>query len=242
MSNAGYFKLLKLYADIWARRHCRVVLGGPEELDAPRERGRVYIVSHPTTWDLPMLVHIGVNNTYFIVDKGPFAHPLVKWLFEHCGFLKLEGDNSDDVIQKAVEIAASRRPLIVSLKGYGVDFGEKVRPRTGAIRIAHMAKADIYPVHLMIEEGKRIMKGFKVSGQNYPFTVFHDTLYFATFCAPLRYEHYARESMTYEDYKSIAYGMEATFDDMEKRINGEIAAGKFDGVRRKGGAQTQIRY
>jgi 1-acyl-sn-glycerol-3-phosphate acyltransferase len=242
MSHAGYFRLLKLYADIWARRHCRVVLGGQENLDVPNGRGRVYIVSHPTTWDLPMLAHIGRNNWYVIVDKGPFAHPLVNWLFKNSGFLKLEGDNSDEVIQQAVDIAARRLPLIVSLKGYGVDFGEVVRPRTGGIRIAHLARADIYPVHLMIEEGKRIMKGFKLSGENYPFTVFHDTLYFATFCTPLRYEEYARDSMTYDDYKSIALNMEATFDEMEKKIKAELAAGRYDGLPRKGGAKTQIHY
>ena len=95
----------------------------------------------------------------------------------------------------------------------------------------------------MIEEGKRIMKGFKdVSGQNHPFTVFHDTLYFATFCAPVRYEDYARDSMTYEDYKAIAYGLETTFNDMEKKIRGDLAAGHHDGMPRRGGASTRIRY
>jgi hypothetical protein len=243
MSHAGYFRLLKLYSDIWARRHCRVVLSGQEVLDGPRDRGRVYIVSHPTTWDLPMLAHIGRNNWYVIVDKGPFAHPLVNWLFKNSGFLKLEGDNGDEVVRKASEIVSGRLPLIVSLKGYGVDFGEQVRPRTGGIRIAHDAQADIYPVHLMIEEGKRIMKGFKgASGQNYPFTVFHDTLYFATFCVPLRYEEYSRDSMTYDDYKAIAYGIEATFDGMERRIHGELAAGRYADMPRRGGLRTQVRY
>jgi 1-acyl-sn-glycerol-3-phosphate acyltransferase len=243
MSHAGYFRLLKLYADVWARRHCRVVIAGEELLDAPRDRGRVYIVSHPTTWDLPMLAAIGSNNWYVIVDKGPFAHPLVNWLFLNSGFLKLEGDNGEEVIQKAAEIVANKLPLIISLKGYGVDFGEKVRPRTGGIRIAHNGKADIYPVHLMIEDGKRIMKGLKgVSGQNYPFTVFHDTLYFATFCPPLRYEDYARDSMTYDDYKAIAFGIEATFDEMERKIRADLAAGRYNGMPRKGGAKTQVHY
>ena len=242
MSHAGYFRLLKLYADIWARRHCRVILAGQEILDVPSDRGRVYVVSHPTTWDLPMLAHIGRNNWYVIVDKGPFAHPLVNWLFKNSGFLKLEGDNSDAVIQQAVDIAAAKKPLIVSLKGYGGDFGEVVRPRTGAIRIAHMAKADIYPVHLWIEDGKRIMKGFTFRGETYPFSVFHDTLYFATFCPPLRYEHYGKEAMTYKDYTTMAYAMEATFDEMEKKIRGELAAGRYDGVPRKGGTKTQILY
>ena len=58
MSHAGYFKLLKFYSDIWARRHCRVVMSGQQNLDNNQDRRRIYIVSHPTTFDLPLLVHI----------------------------------------------------------------------------------------------------------------------------------------------------------------------------------------
>ena len=243
MSHAGYFRLLKMYADIWARRHCGVVLSGEELLEARRDRPRLYVVSHPTTWDLPMLAHLGRNNYYVIVDKGPFAHPLVNWLFNRSGFLKLDGSNADGVIGQAQQIAADRKPLIISLYGYGVDFGEKVRPRTGGIRIAHGAGADIYPVHLMIEEGKRIMKDFRNHrGESYPFSVFHDTLYFATICPPLRFEEWSRPQMSYEDYTKVAQQLEATFLANEARINAGLRAGTWDGVPRKGGTRKQIVY
>ena len=243
MSHAGYFRLLKLYADVWARRHCRVILSGEQRLRSVQERNRVYIVSHPVTWDLPMLAHLGRNNFYVVVAGGPFAHPLVGWLFRNAGFLKLDEDNAEEVIQKAARLVQARNPLIISLKGYGVDFGEDVRPRTGGVRIAHYGKADICPVHLMIEEGKRILKGFKnATGKNYPFTVFHDTLYFATFCEPLRYEDYAREGMRYEDYREIAYGIEATFIESQKRIECDLREGRYAGVPRRGGSRTQVVY
>jgi len=243
MSHAGYFRILKLYSDAWARRHCRVVLSGEENLAGAGDRPRLYIVSHPVTWDLPMLAHLGRNNWYVIVDKGPFAHPVVKWLFRGSGFLKLEGGNADEVIRQAGAIVASRQPLIVSLYGYGVDFGEKVRPRTGGIRIAHVAKADIYPVHLMIEEGKRIMKDFRNrKGEKFPFSVFHDTLYFATFCPPLRFADWSREEMSYEDYTRIAFTVEETFQEREKAITADIQAGRYDGLPRRGGADRQVLY
>ena len=243
MTHASYFKLLKLYADLWARRHCRVELSGEEQLEHVREERRVYIVSHPTTWDLPMLAHIGRNNYYVIVAGGPFAHPLVKWLFSNAGFLKIEQDSGDEVIGKACQLVAARHPLIISLKGYGVDFGEEVRARTGGIRIAHAAKANIYPVHLMIEEGKRIMKGFKdASGTNYPFTVFHDTMYFATFLPPLRYEEYAKEEMSYEDYQQIAYSIESKFAAIQENIERALLEGRFAGVARRGGCRKQVYY
>jgi 1-acyl-sn-glycerol-3-phosphate acyltransferase len=243
MTHASYFKLLKLYADLWARRHCRVEIAGEEHLRNVREERRVYIVSHPTTWDLPMLAHIGRNNYYVIVADGPFAHPLVKWLFGNAGFMKLTKDNSDEVIGKACQLVAAMHPLIISLKGYGVDFGEEVRPRTGGIRIAHAAKANIYPIHLMIEEGKRIMKGFKdASGTNYPFTVFHDTLYFATFLAPLRYEEYAKNEMGYEDFRRIAYSIEADFNATQADIERSLEEGRYAGVARRGGCRAPVVY
>jgi len=55
MSHAGFFRLLRIYSDLWARRNCRVILSGEEHLESAQDRNRVYVVSHPTTWDLPML-------------------------------------------------------------------------------------------------------------------------------------------------------------------------------------------
>jgi hypothetical protein len=185
---------------------------------------------------------MGRNNYYVIVDKGPFAHPLVKWLFEGCGFLKLEGDNSDEVLRRAGELAVQKKPVIVSLYGYGVDFGEEVRPRSGGIRIAHAARADIYPVHLWIEDGKRIMKSFRTQGKSYPFSVFHDTLYFATFCPPLRHAEWAGETLSYEDATKLALRVEEGFTRREEEIRAELRAGRWDGTSRRGGTDHQVLY
>jgi 1-acyl-sn-glycerol-3-phosphate acyltransferase len=240
MIHESYFRLLKLYSDIWARRHCRVVLGGEDQLCSVTESNRVYIVSHPTTWDLPLLAHISKDHFYIVVAEGPFAHPLVKWLFRNSGFLKLDADSSESVVDEAAGLVMAKHPLIMSLKGYGVDFGEKVRPRTGGIRMADTARADIYPVHLMIEEGKMIFKAFKKGGAEYPFTVFHDTLYFATFCKPLLYRDYHRDGMSYENYKEIAYSIEKTFDDAQARLEGELKDGRYAALPRRGGSPKQL--
>ncbi len=241
MNHAGYFRILKFYSDAWARRHCRVILSGEENIAGSRERPRIYIISHPVTWDLPMLAHIAQNNFYVIADKGPFAHPLVNWLFHNAGFLKLEGDNADDVIKRAGVIVEAKRPVIISLYGYGTDFGEKVRPRTGGIRIAHATKADIYPLHLMIEEGKLIMKSFRRRrGEHYPFSVFHETLYFMTFCPPMRFEDWAQDGMTYEDYTKVAYSVEEKFHALEKTITADIGTGRYEDAPRRGGATRQV--
>jgi 1-acyl-sn-glycerol-3-phosphate acyltransferase len=240
MSHETYFRLLKLYSDIWARRHCGVVIGGEGHLRSVADTNRLYIVSHPTTWDLPLLAHISKDHFYIVVAEGPFAHPLVKWLFSNSGFLKVDSENSDSVVDAAAGLIMTKHPLIMSLKGYGVDFGEKVRPRTGGIRMADAAKADIYPVHLMIEEGKMIFKAFTKGGTKYPFTVFHDTLYFATFCTPLLYKDYHRDGMSYEGYKEIAYSIETTFDTTQERLLGELKEGRYADLPRRGGSPSQL--
>jgi len=241
IKHKAYFRLLKVYADIWSRRNCRVIMSGEERIDTSRPR--VYIVSHPTTWDLPLLVHISRRNFYIVVAEGPFAHPLVSWIFNSAGFYKLTKENSTRVIEKTCSRVRDGNPLIYSLKGYGVDFGEDVRPRTGGVRIAHLAGADIYPTHLMIEEGKRYFKYYKKSEtESYPYTLFNDTLYYVTFLPPLRYEDYGKPEMTYEDYKGIAYSLEERFQASQKDIEERMKADPeyYDGLKRKGGSPKQV--
>jgi 1-acyl-sn-glycerol-3-phosphate acyltransferase len=243
MSRATYFRLLKVYADPWSRRHCRVIVAGEEHLASLRGRNRLYIVSHPTTWDLVLLAHIAKDPFCVVVAEGPFAHPLVNWLFTNAGFLKLGASNSDQVISQACSRIQEKTPLIYSLKGWGVDFGEDVRPRTGGIRIGHRAQADICPVHLMIEPGKRIHKQFKdFNGNQHPFTVFHDTLYFVTFLPPLRYPDYTRDQMDYEDYRTIAFSIEDAFTGSQGRIEGDLAqrADWWKTVPRRGGLAAPL--
>jgi 1-acyl-sn-glycerol-3-phosphate acyltransferase len=243
MSHAFYFKVLKIYADPWSRRHCRVILSGEEHLASLRGRNRIYLVSHPTTWDLVLLAHISREHFCVVVAEGPFTHPLVNWLFTNAGFLKLGANNSEEVIAEACRRIESKVPLVYSLKGWGVDFGEDVRPRTGGIRIAHYAKADICPVHLMIEEGHRIHKVFRdFRGNAHPFTVFDDTRYFVTFCPPLRYPDYAKDSMSYEDYKKIACAIEDTFVEKQRRIERDLAerADWWRTVPRRGGLARPV--
>ena len=243
MSHQGYFRLLQFYSDVWTRAHCRVIISGEKHLAAADGRPRVYLVSHPTTYDLPVLAHISKRNFYVVVAEGPFAHPLVGWLFRNTGFPKLGSDNSEEVIRESLRLLHTGAPLIYSLKGYGVDFGEEVRPRTGGVRIAHLAGADIYPVHLMIEQGKMIFKYYRDrKGGVYPYTIFWNTLYFATFCEPIRYADYAGEAMRYEDYREIAFRISEVFDQTQARLESDLKqnAARYGRLRRWGGASKRV--
>ena len=243
MSHAAYFKLLRFYSDIWARHHCRVIVSGEEHIASVASENRIYIVSHPTTYDLPVLVHLAQNNFYVVVFEDPFAHPLVRWVFEGAGFLKLTAGRSEEMIEQSRRLIEAKNPLIYSLKGYGVDFGEDVKPRTGGIRIAHLAKANIYPVHLMIEEGKMIFTSYRDrKGGVYPYTIFKNTLYFATFLKPLLYSEYAKQGMGYDGYQRIAYDIDARFQETQARLERELRDNpeRYRGMRRRGGAERRL--
>jgi 1-acyl-sn-glycerol-3-phosphate acyltransferase len=245
MSHNFFFKLLRVYSDIWARQHCRVIISGEENIASSASENRIYIVSHPTTYDLPLLVHMAKNSFYVVVYADPFAHPLVRWVFQGAGFLKLTDTNGEATIRESSRLVQAGNPLIFSLKGYGVDFGQDVRPRTGGIRIAHAAEAAIYPVHLMIEEGKMIFKNYKDrKGGEYPYTVFKDTLYFATFLKPLRYEDYAREDMTYEDFREVADDIDGHFKETQSHMVRELKEKEeyYRPLKRSGGADHRVTF
>jgi 1-acyl-sn-glycerol-3-phosphate acyltransferase len=245
MNHGFYFRLLRIYSDIWARQHCRVVISGEENIASAPSSKRIYIVSHPTTYDLPLLVHMANNNFYIVVFQDPFAHPLVRWVFEGSGFLKLTSTNSEATIQESRRLIEEKNPLIYSLKGYGVDFGEDVKPRTGGIRIAHYAGADIYPLHMMIEEGKMIFKNYKDrKGGVYPYTIFKDTLYFATFLKPLRYSEYAKDNMQYEDYQKVAHDIDSRFQEAQSRLQQDLKDRPeyYRGLKRRGGSDHRLDF
>lgn len=242
MTHKGYFRVLQFYSEVWARAHCRVLISGREHLAGRGGRHRVYIVSHPTTYDLPVLAHLSRDNFYVVVAEGPFAHPLVRWLFRGTGFPMLRSDNSEEVIRESLRLMDTGAPLIYSLKGYGVDFGEDVRPRTGGVRIAHLAGADIYPVHLMIEKGKMIFKYYRRKGSVYPYTIFWNTLYFATFCQPILYADYAKEGMSYKDYREIAFHINDVFNQTQAKLERDLEenSARYRRMRRWGGVGKRV--
>jgi 1-acyl-sn-glycerol-3-phosphate acyltransferase len=243
------FKIIRLYSDFWVRRHGRVILSGLENVEAVQGRRRVYIGLHPTTYDVPLLIHTAKNNLYFIIAEGPFVHPLVGRLFQGAGFVKLNYGRPRQAIQEAVELVSRGKPMICSMYGYGVDFGEDVPPETGAIRIAHQAQADIVPVIPMIEEGKRIFKWYRDSnGDLYPYTYFKDSLVFVSFFKPVRYEDYSKNLDTLSikkknaEYARISQSMHALFKNMEavQQKDLEERPEYYNSLKRTGGADRRI--
>ena len=246
-----YFKIIRLYSDFWVRRHGKVITSGLEHVEAVQGRPRVYVGPHPTTYDVPLLVHTAENNLFFIIAEGPFVHPLVGRLFRGAGFVKLNYSKPRRAIQESVELVSRGKPMLCAMYGYGVDFGEDVPPETGAIRIAHQAKADIVPTFLMIEEGKRIFKWYRDSkGDLYPFTYFKDSFFFLTFAEPIRYEDYSKNLDTPSvkkknaEYARMSRNIHTRFKNMESAQQKDLEERPeyYDNLERRGGLDRRIDY
>ena len=249
MCEEFYFKIIRLYSDFWVRRHGRVILSGLEHVEAVQGRRRVYIGPHPTTYDVPLLIHTAKNNLYFIIAEGPFVHPLVSRLFRGAGFVKLNYDRPRQAILESVDLVSRGKPMLCSMYGYGVDFGEDVPPETGAIRIAHQAQADIVPALLMIEEGKRIFKWYRDSeGDLYPYTYFKDSFFFLSFTEPIRYEDYSKNLDTPSvkkknaEYARMTQQFHNKFKSMEAAQQKDLEERPeyYDSLKRRGGTDTRI--
>lgn len=251
MREEFYFKVLRLYSDLWVRRHGKVILSGLEHVEAVQGRRRVYIGPHPTTYDVPLLIHTAKHTLFFIIAEGPFVHPLVGRIFDGAGFVKLNYDRPRQAIQESVELVSSGKTMLCSMYGYGVDFGEDVPPETGAIRIAHQAQADIVPVLLMIEEGKRIFKWYRDSnGDLYPYTYFKDSFFFLSFTEPMRYEDYSKNLETSSvkkknaEYARLSQHIHSLFKGMEaaQQKDLEERPAYYDRIKRRGGADIRIAW
>jgi 1-acyl-sn-glycerol-3-phosphate acyltransferase len=251
MREEFYFKVLRLYSDLWVRRHGKVILSGLEHVEAVQGRRRVYIGPHPTTYDVPLLIHTAKHPLFFIIAEGPFVHPLVGRIFDGAGFVKLNYDRPRQAIQESVELVSSGKPMLCSMYGYGVDFGEDVPPETGAIRIAHKAQADIVPVLLMIEEGKRIFKWYRDSnGDLYPYTYFKDSFFFLSFTEPMRYEDYSKNLETSSvkkknaEYARLSQNIHSLFKSMAAAQQKDLEERPeyYDRIKRRGGADMLIAW
>jgi 1-acyl-sn-glycerol-3-phosphate acyltransferase len=221
-----------LYSDIWTRRHCKVIVAGREHAKAVRNRPRIITGPHPTTYDVPLLIHASKPPLSFIIAEGPYVHPIVGRLFDCAGFVKLNYSNPREAIHKAEQQVRDKIPMICSMYGYGSDFGEDVPPETGAIRMAHHAKADLLPIILMIDDDQRIFKWYRDSkGTLYPYTYLSDTYFFILITKPLLYEEYSKNLDTPSVKKKNAeYARIA--QELHERYKAVIQAQKKDLVER----------
>ena len=199
------FKILRWMSDRWVNSNCRVIYFGEENIAHNKDEKRVYVTNHPTTFDVPVLLSINKRNIYTMVDANAYTIPFLGWLLRGAGFIKFVKGRGKKALERARKYIEARKPFLQTLRTGEAIVGEKSRPRIGGILLAHTARANLYPIFVMVEEGKRVLKYFRgLDLKKHPYSNFHQSLYFICFGKPIRYEEYARDEMTPRDFHDVA--------------------------------------
>jgi 1-acyl-sn-glycerol-3-phosphate acyltransferase len=240
-----WFGLVRAYATSWMRSRCRVLLQGEENLPADPTRPRVYIViNHSTTFDLVALVHIAAQRFSAVVDGGAFQFPVVGSILRAAGFIPLDKSDSAASLSRAVQAAAAGIPLIMSLTDGAYAVGGEGRPRTGGIRIAHQAGADLYPLFTMVENDMAIHRSFKGrGGHEHPYTTFRDAFYAISFLPPILAGTFSAAE-TYESYRARAEALKNLAARERERFTQKLRdeAASLQETPRRGGCDHRVRY
>ena len=239
------FGILRMYSTAWMRSRCRVVIDGIQHLPRDPSQRRTYIVlNHSTTYDLVALMHISARRFSVVMDEGAFNVPVIRHIFAGAGFIPLVKTDSARAVDTAVREIRAGMPVLMSLTDGAATIGGEERPRTGGVRIAHLADAAMYPVFVMVEENKKLHRSLKgVDGKTHPFTTFRDTVYIVDFLPPILPGVFGRAE-TYESYAALALRMKAMADAEKKKYERELADpnGRFAGLPRTGGTSQRITW
>lgn len=241
------FALIRAYATVWMRSHSRVLLFGQDQLASLPRGKRVYIVlNHSTSYDAVALFHLSAHRFGMVLDREAFTVPVVGRLLTGAGFVALDKRVSEDAVQRAVATVKGGTPLLVSLTEGHTAIGRPgfERPRSGGVRIAHLAGADIFPVFVMIEEGRRRMRSFRgKGGDREVFTTFRDTLYLVSFLPPIPASSFQPEE-TLASYRAVAENLQKQSDRERERLTRMLADEheRYDGMRRRGGSGARVNW
>ncbi|MFN3411144.1 MAG: NAD-dependent epimerase/dehydratase family protein [Exilispira sp.] len=244
IKNKRFFSFIKkFFVDPYVNRNSIIYISGEENIyDSKR---RVYIVNHPTTFDIHTIINTSADNYYIPVDHNAFKIPIVGYLLKNCGFLKVFCANNENLYADAAKIIKTGDPLFNSIRSGRVTLGLNERLRTGGIVIADKNKADIIPYHIYIERDKiKITKILGFDFKFHPYSYYKDAIIFINILSPIKYERYHKENMTKEDYLKIAIEIEEKFieKDREMKTFFEKNQDHFKNIIRKGGSNLKIKY
>jgi 1-acyl-sn-glycerol-3-phosphate acyltransferase len=240
------FKVLNIYSTIWMRSRAKVVLRGLGNVPSGRKpEKRVYLLlNHPTSYDIVALMHLSKEPFVVMMDKGAFTFPIIRHILSGAGFVPLDKGDSKPAFDSCLEAVRDRRPLLISLHEGDSTIGEKGRPRTGGLRLAHLAGAALYPIFLKVEEERiRRLRFTGVNGKEYPYTTFRNTLYFVEFLPPVDLSRLP-EGASYEDYRAMAEEMDALGEAANLRYATFLTenARRLAPLRRRGGARLRLAF
>lgn len=240
------FKIMSIYSTIWMRSKARVIVKGLDDLP-PRKPGekRVYLLlNHSTTFDIVALMHVSKEPFAIMMDKGAFTFPIIRHVLHGAGFIPLDKADTKPAVEACGKALADGRPLLISLHDGDSTLGDWGKPRTGGIRLAHLAGAKLYPIFLKVEDDQIRRLSFKgVNGAEYTYTTFKNSFYFIEFLKPFDISSLPPHP-SYEDYFKVAKELDAKGEDVEARYETFLADNRerFAPLRRRGGSRLRVAW
>ena len=243
------FGILHFYSNLWMKSRAKVIVEGLEHLSPARnDKRRLYLLlNHSTTFDIVALMHIAANPFIILMDRGAFTFPLIRHFLSGARFIPLDKETSATAVAQSIEQVKNNEPLLISLHDGNSTLGKWGRPRTGGIRIAHLANAIIIPIFLFVEPHRIRHLRFKgVNGVEYPYTTFRNTRFWIRFLPAMTLDNLPIDS-GYEDYKVQANLMDDMANKMEEEyesrmVNENNELGDKPGKRQKGGTKVRVAF
>jgi 1-acyl-sn-glycerol-3-phosphate acyltransferase len=218
ISRKAAFNILRFYSTLWMWSNARVVSRGAESLQSQKDKEkRVYLVlNHSTTYDAVALIHLSKEPFTILMDEGAFKVPIVGGILRRAGFIPLEKSDSKAGFNACVDAVNEGRPLFVSLHDGSMTSGQAGRPRTGALRIAHLTGATIYPIFVKAEEARIRRSSIKgADGSANPFSTFKNSLYFVDFLPSFDLSSLPQDA-SYEDFFKVALSLDAKAEEVDR--------------------------
>jgi 1-acyl-sn-glycerol-3-phosphate acyltransferase len=241
------YGILNSYSTLWMRSRAEMIVEGMENIpDAQLRLNRVYIIlNHSTSYDLVAIMHLVSDPFVVLMDRGAFTFPVIRHVLSAAGFIPLDKGTSHKAIERCVADVKAGKPLVISLHDGDSTIGAWGRPRTGGIRIAHQAGAEIIPIFTYVEPDRIRNLRFKgVNGTEYPYTTFKNTRYWIRFLPHESIDWLSAES-SYDDYRSVANRLEAKANELKLEFEAKLMKeaeerGDAPRPRRRGGSQIRV--
>jgi 1-acyl-sn-glycerol-3-phosphate acyltransferase len=117
--------------------------------------GPKIIAANHTVGSDPLFIPPALEETvYFLFQDGLFRVPVVGWMLKHAGHIPVQRDSekSKEALEKACQMLHQGKTIVLFPEGRLVPRGERIRAKTGVIRMALATGAPIIPLGIHVAE------------------------------------------------------------------------------------------
>ena len=154
-------ELLKLYTNGYLRLFslkCNPVGAYP-----PPTGAKIIAANHPNTTDSFHLVPVLPETPHFLMRSKFFSNPIIGWLLNQAGQIQV-ADNGRKSFQQACKLLKIGQTIVIYPEGRLNPGYEKMKVKSGAIRMALESGAPIIPLGIYVpQENLKDLQPFHLS-------------------------------------------------------------------------------